>query len=352
MDGGKLVDEMNTFLEKDVSTSVDAAASEDDALPFETIDDYSTDPLSFSDMSLSMLKRVETLFDLAVKYNRRSSQFLKYCGQLEKGIRYLGSCCLTKNALETKNNVSFPELGQLSTGKLYRMTSFHYRKIERALNEYLAEKGETNDSLLDMQFRYFNLLQRLRSTETKIYNHDFNFTFGKKDYDPIVNGLAFSEKSWSKGVHWREKPAVFRQAASLPMLAEPGLEMKTVSGLCEPESGNEDPETVANVLPETAEEPQSHSENEKSDSREEESLDNILPALTADSCQPEDDDSDLPESMKILNRVVERSQKNGDGALDITPEELKFLAEDPVFAEIDPELAADFRSILMEADSS
>ena len=92
MDGKELICKMNEFLTEDLNVS----ASDDNALPFETLDDYSTDPIGFSEMSEMMLKKVEFAFDLAVKYNRRSSQYLKCCAKLERGIKYLGSCCLTK----------------------------------------------------------------------------------------------------------------------------------------------------------------------------------------------------------------------------------------------------------------
>ena len=195
MDGKELINEMNEFLSEDVNIT----ASDDDALPYETLDDYSLDPIGFGEMTRKMLDQVDDIFALAVKYNRRSSQYLKLCMNLERGIKYLGSCCLTKYAMEVQNaKYTFPELGQLSTEKLYRMASFQFRKIDRALNEYKQEKHDIDDTLLDLQFRYFNLLQRLRSTEVKISNYRFNYYYGdKRNYDPIKHGLAFSEKSWT-----------------------------------------------------------------------------------------------------------------------------------------------------------
>ena len=117
MDGLQLADELKTYL------ADENIASEDTALPFETIDDYSTDPVSFNEMSLLLLKKVEDVFDYASKYNRHSPQYLKSCVQLEKGIKYLGSCCLQKYALEQHKH-SFPNLGQLNAANLYTMALF------------------------------------------------------------------------------------------------------------------------------------------------------------------------------------------------------------------------------------
>ena len=82
----KMIDEMNEFLTNDPQACVNEAAEPEDGLPFESIDSYSTNPIGFENMSLKMLNKVDTVFDLAVLYNRHSSKYLKKCAQLEKGI--------------------------------------------------------------------------------------------------------------------------------------------------------------------------------------------------------------------------------------------------------------------------
>ena len=145
-----MIAEMDEFLTDDAQTCPAAAADPEDGLPFESIDSYSTNPIGFEAMSLKMLTKVEAVFDLAVLYNRHSSKYLKKCAQLEKGIKYLGTLCYTKHALERKKQ-TFPSLGQLSTEKLYCMASFHFEKLDRALSEYIEQKHEIDDALLDMQ---------------------------------------------------------------------------------------------------------------------------------------------------------------------------------------------------------
>ena len=219
-DDKKLIAEMDEFLTDDAQTCAAVAADPEDGLPFESIDSYSTDPIGFEAMSLKMLTKVEAVFDLAVLYNRHSSKYLKKCAQMEKGIKYLGTLCYTKHALERKKQ-TFPSLGQLSTEKLYCMASFHFEKLDRALSEYIEQKHEIDDALLDMQFRYFSLLERIRSTEVKLHKYDDCLYYGQENYDPVINGFAFSEKSWTKSCHDTEHEApAFRHSPAFPVPTE------------------------------------------------------------------------------------------------------------------------------------
>ena len=221
-DDKKMIAEMSDFLaDKAKAKSPDDPKAEEN-LPFESIDSYSTDPVGFGEMSLRMMNKVEFVFDLAAKDNRFSSKYLKRCTQLEKGIKYLGSLCVTKYALQTKGQ-TFPQLGQLSPEKLYCMTSHHFRKLDMAVTEYMFEHRDVPDRLFDMEMRYFNLLERLRSTEVKIEKFHDKYAYGETDYSPIIRGLAFSEKSLTKEIHRKhdEAPA-FRHAPAFGLLAEAG----------------------------------------------------------------------------------------------------------------------------------
>ena len=77
MDGTDLLTEMEAYVTEEAAAAAEADA--ENALPFESIDDYSTEPASFSEMSLKMMDVVETVFDLAAVYNRRSPEYLKSC---------------------------------------------------------------------------------------------------------------------------------------------------------------------------------------------------------------------------------------------------------------------------------
>ena len=233
MEQGKtdaLFEEMNAFLsEETVSSEAGAHDPDEDALPYESLDDFSTDPVGFGEMAARMLAKVENLFDLSAVYNRHSEKYLKICAFLEKGIKFLGSACISKSAME-REEIVFPELGQLSTMKLYRMASFNYRKLDAALTEKLEQNNDLYPELLDMEFRYFNLLRRLRSTETKIHNYHSRLNFGSNNQDPVREGTAFSAKSWAKyAAKKKEESPAFRNAPAFPLLAKAKIRNK-VSG--------------------------------------------------------------------------------------------------------------------------
>ena len=213
--GEALMREMNTYLNQAVSAQNDA----DTALPFESISDYLGNPTGFSDVTAKLWKKVSAVFDLAGKYNRHSPEYLKSLVQLEKGIKFLGSSCLQKHALEMKK-YEFPELKQLNTTNLYTMAALHFNKLDRALTEYMDEHQNVDDGLLDMEYRFYNLMERIRATEVKIYNYRDNYYFGKENSNPIIHGLAFSEKSWGKEMHKNDEPMAFQRAKSFSAKSE------------------------------------------------------------------------------------------------------------------------------------
>ncbi len=51
-----------------------------------------------------MMDAAGTVFDPAAVYNRRFPGYMKSCARPERGIRYPGSCCLTKAAPEAKDH--------------------------------------------------------------------------------------------------------------------------------------------------------------------------------------------------------------------------------------------------------
>ena len=213
--GEALMREMNTYLNQAESAQNDA----DTALPFESISDYLGDPTGFSDVTAKLWKKVSAVFDLAGKYNRHSPEYLKSLARLEKGIKYLGSSCLQKHALEMKK-YDFPELKQLNTTNLYTMAALHFNKLDRALTEYMDEHQNVDDGLLDMEYRFYNLMERIRATEVKIYNYRDNYYLGNGNSNPIIHGLAFSDKSWTKSQHEHDEPMAFQRAKAFQFKSE------------------------------------------------------------------------------------------------------------------------------------
>ena len=120
----KLLDEMDDFISENADVT---SGADDDGLPFEPFDAFSTDPVEFEEMAERMLTKVENLFDLTRIYNLHSSGYLKAFALLERGIKQLGSVCITKAALR-EHNAALPELGQLDVSKFRKVFPYliHY----------------------------------------------------------------------------------------------------------------------------------------------------------------------------------------------------------------------------------
>ena len=101
--GEKLLAELNGFLPEN-DTFVPDQGSDAEELPFESLDDFSTDPISFEEVTAMINNKVEHFFELSAKYNRHSSKYLEVCSFLERGIKYLSGCCLTKTRRSSPTN--------------------------------------------------------------------------------------------------------------------------------------------------------------------------------------------------------------------------------------------------------
>ena len=354
----QMLSEMNSYLNEAASAEAEAES----ALPFETLDDYIGDPNGFGDVTAKLWKKVSAVFDLAAKYNRHSSEYLKSCAQLERGIKFLGSSCLQKYALEQRDFV-FPELKQLNTANLYTMASIHFNKIDRALSEYMEQNQAVDDALLDMEYRFYHLMERIRATEVKIYNYNFKRFYGVEDCTPVVHGLAFSERSRTKDVHKSDEPLAFQRARafSAPLMENKKSEIRNKK--------SEAQRDVSAAAASSAQQGRTIDASEKSghEAHGDGFCDAASPARK--NCQPvremkNDEErpvvgdqwseaqrdgigaASLPPFVEILQRVMERSKDADDGALTFTFEEMEFLAKDPLFAHFEPAMAADIRKVL------
>ena len=213
--GEEILKEMNAFSMNAVQAAPGQRSGEE-VLPFESLDDYSTDPIGFEELADMVNNKVKYFFSLSAKYNHRAPEYLEVCGFLERGIKYLGSCCLTKVMLKKKGH-ELPKLDELSTHWLYGMVSFNIRKLNRTVDEELSHSGTIPSKWLDMQFRYINLAERLRSTETKIYEYTSYYWL---DSDKFVRrALMFSENAYNRvDVKNHVRKPDFRLAPSFPAI--------------------------------------------------------------------------------------------------------------------------------------
>ena len=192
----------------------------DDELPFESLDDYATDPAGFEEIAAMVSQKVEHIFTLTQKYNHASGKYLEICAHLERGIKYLASCCITKAVLEAKKDMQFPTIDELTTHRLFGMVSFNLRKLNRTVNEKMAASDDIPAPWYDMFLRYVNLAERLKSTETKIY---LSLGFGGYAASDIMRrALMFSDKAFNRNYVKRyvQKPVFRANAPAFPVLKE------------------------------------------------------------------------------------------------------------------------------------
>ena len=409
IDGKELLADMDSYL----SETAPAEAEAETALPFETLDEYLSDPQEFEDVTAKLLKKVSAVFDLAVKYNRHSPEYLKSCAQLEKGIKYLGSACLQKYAL-VQHKYPQPQLAELNTANLYTMAAIHFNKIDKALTEYMDEKNAVDDALLDMEYRYYHLMERLRATDVKLYNYDKKRFYGKEDYDPLVHGLAFSEKTWTTNAHLHDKPMAFQRARAFSEKSEIRNQKSEMSGQdsagsSQQSAGSDQPSMAGDQCSVVCDQPsvvefgvggrdiseEFDSGNELSDTGSflsddlddsrmnddsETSFENEYPddvwtnddsetdweSYDADDTRTDDDsemyresgdpdggaetEREMPECVRILTMAMYRSRLHNLDYLPFTEKEMRFLAADPLFAEIEPRLAEQIRVALQKHD--
>ncbi len=136
-------------------------------LPLEDPDMFSEDPLDFEESAVILREDVLEIYHYTMFLNRFSNKYQQVSRSLAKGIAKLASCCVTKTVLETKG-FRFPKLDDLEIEGLYRCVSFNFRKCHAAV------KGTKNNNylmwaqLIDIEFGWHTLSERLKATEEKI----------------------------------------------------------------------------------------------------------------------------------------------------------------------------------------
>ena len=208
--GEKVLDAMNAY---DVNASSGA-----ESLPFESLDDFSLAPLTFEETAVMVWRKTEYFFDLTAKFNRKSEKYLEACTFLEKGMKYLGSCCLTAAVLGKDEKRDFPKLEGLSTHWLFGLVSFNVRKLDAAVNEFMAATGDIPGKWMDMQFRFLNLAERLKATERKITDCCTN-SHSHERAKIVSQAKMFTKRAENRcDVRQHVKPPVFRTGAALPLI--------------------------------------------------------------------------------------------------------------------------------------
>ena len=191
-------------------------------LPFEKLDEFSRSPLEFEHTASMLWKDTQIIFNHACRENRFSENYLKYCAQLEKNIKRVGSLCLTKAVLE-QNGESFPKLEDMTIRELAGMTACHLRKCHAALEGLYWDNDLLGMTYLNWEFRWFDLAKRLNATEVKIQK----IREGKISYIPMLEqARPFKSDPKSNGSDLAARSASLRiNANALPLDSSMGKVM-------------------------------------------------------------------------------------------------------------------------------
>ena len=135
--------------------------------PFEPEGSYNNAPLEFEEVTKALWVVLVNLNYAATRYHRQSPFYPLLMTRLEKNIKQMGSCCITKTVLE-QSGEQFPELEQVTLKELYQMVSVQFRKCCGAYND-MQEAGKAQDlNMIGWLFRWAALADRLKATQDRI----------------------------------------------------------------------------------------------------------------------------------------------------------------------------------------
>ena len=136
-------------------------------LPLEDPDLFSEDPLDFEESAAMLREDVLKIYHFTMILNRFSEKFQQVSRALARGIAKLASCCVTKAVLE-KKGFRFPKLEDVKIEGMYCMVSFNFRKCHAAIQATTNNNYLMWAHLVDIEFNWHTLAERLRATEEKI----------------------------------------------------------------------------------------------------------------------------------------------------------------------------------------
>ena len=151
-------------------------------LPMEDPALFSEDPLDFEESAAMLREDVLEIYHFTMMLNRFSDKFQKVSRALARGIAKLASCCVTKSVLEMKG-FRFPKLHDLEIGGLFCMASYNFRKCHAAIAGTKNNNYPMWAQLVDIEFGWHTLAERLKATEEKIQK----IRDGKINIDSMLN---------------------------------------------------------------------------------------------------------------------------------------------------------------------
>ena len=190
-------------------------------LPLEEYDSFSDDPLEFEEYTAALMEDVYQIYTFSRILNRFSEKYRNVSLQLEKGLAKLAGCCVTKAVLE-KKGFSFPVLENLAIKPLYCAVSFNFRKVHAAVKETTNKNYRMWAQLIDIEFGWHALAERLKATEEKI----LGIQSGKINVDTMINRIRLFREDKAHAVSSRTQQTVpAGKAYAYPVLGSVVREM-------------------------------------------------------------------------------------------------------------------------------
>lgn len=191
----------------------DRYVRDEDGLPVESFDAFSEDPLEFEEMTVTLRRNLRAVYELTGRINRYSRNYPVVCRQMEQMIKRLGSCLVTKAALEYKG-IRFSAENNMDIRELYSMVSFNFRKTDAAFREGKEKNRCADMGLLEQQCRLADLADRLKSTEEKIRL----IRAGKTDIDGLLERVKMYKGQKAPAREKQEPRYPSGKAPSLPLI--------------------------------------------------------------------------------------------------------------------------------------
>ncbi len=162
-----LISELQTMRRGQEAKGVSGSESDRCGFPYESFEAFSMEPLGFLETAVSLQIEANEIFNELRRLNRHSPLYLRISGRFEKILAQLGSCCITKAVIETRENASFDLLKDLEIEWLRGMLAYNFRKCCSAFTQSRSY-GNFNTAALDLSIRFSALDKRLLATAGRI----------------------------------------------------------------------------------------------------------------------------------------------------------------------------------------
>ena len=321
---------------------------------------FSTDSMSFEDITAGIMEQTEDLFAVTRTCDRFSPEYLKLCKLLVRSVNHLGSCYLTKTALIIKH-YDESKLKILTSERLYEMMSFNFRKTEAALNEKKQTKKEFDTDLFTQMLTFAQVMGRLRTTQTRVRDLEL----GIKDPCDYVRSTGFFNNADGTPYKRDKQAAPFRDYPSYELRHEVLQEAEIRKQLEAASEQSALPEPVTDavssadgegaVIEGAYVEKEEPSVPEESVSSENESSaecgiseSSSLPPCVGGGL-PSDRPkliTELPSYKEVLEQIMRRGGISEDGVMNLTIDEICTMLCDEEFRRDEPVIAMHFYQIL------